>query len=111
VAGILGIAAFVASGVASGGITFAVIGVVGLILVIAAAHFFIKIQWKKELLKEELEKKEDWDLWMAEITRQIQQVAKGSKQAEALSKILEIPEEEMDAFLHAPEVFLKKHFL
>lgn len=111
VAGILGIAAFVVSGVASGGITFAVIGVVGLILVIAAAHFFIKTQWKKELLKEELEKKEDWDLWMAEITRQIQQVAKGSKQAEALSKILEIPEEEMDGFLHAPEVFLKKHFL
>lgn len=111
VAGILGIAAFVASGVASGGITFAVIGVVGLIVIIAAAHFFIKIHWEKELLKEELEKKDDWDLWMTEISRQIQQVDKGSKQAESLSKILEIPEEKMDAFLHAPEVFLKKHFL
>lgn len=110
VAGVLGIAAFIAAGVASGGLVFAVVGILLIGTVIATSHFFIKRSWFQNFDTQINRDHEQWQNFVFDLSRKIQWYGKEHVHMVELMKHLEIPVEKREAFLKSPEVFLKKRY-
>jgi len=110
VAGVLGIAALIVTGAVSGGLTFAVIGILVLATVTATAHFFIKRNCLQTFDDKVRRDQEEWFFYCQEIARKIQWYGKDKLHMVEIMKLLEIPEEKSEAFFLNPEVFLKKRY-
>ncbi|CCB89454.1 hypothetical protein [Simkania negevensis] len=110
VAGVLGIAALLASGVASGGLTYAVIGVLVLVTVIAVSHFFLKRRWLQKIDNQINRDKADWNLFLQDLIRKIQWSGKDKLPMVEIMNFLEIPTEKREAFALNPEGFLKRRY-
>lgn len=110
IAGAVGIGVLVATGVASFGLTLAVIGILVLVTVIATSHFFLKRKWEKELALERAEIV-DWDQWIKELAKQIKTFKKEDPRFKAIAQLFEISKEKETSFHLSPEIFLQTHYL
>ena len=110
VAGVLGIAALLASGVASGGLTFAVIGVLVLATVLTVTHFFLKRNWLQKFDDKIIRDRAEWNLFLQDLSRKIQWCGKDKPPMLEIMNFLEIPKEKREAFALNPEGFLKKRY-
>ncbi|WP_420422425.1 hypothetical protein [Simkania sp.] len=110
VAGVLGIAALIATGVASGGLTFAVIGILALVTVLSVSHFFLKRNWLQKIDDKIDRDKEEWNLFLQDLARKIQWCGKDKLPMVEIMNFLEIPSEKREAFVLNPEEFLKHRY-
>lgn len=110
VAGVLGIAAMVTAGVVSGGLMFAVMGVLLIGTVIAVVHFFKKREWLKDFDREAVRDFEEWNRFIKDMGRKIQWYGKDHPHMVEIMDILKIPSEKREAFFQAPEMFLKNRY-